>query len=89
MLPMFRAIPAMRVVEDLVAPRATLELHDVYRLHTRPIASDASRIDQLDAHSFRKEIELTHVFDSIRSGRFQGNDSRFIIPAQDLPPANQ
>jgi hypothetical protein len=51
----------MAVVEHLVAPGPSLELHDVYRLHPRALAGRISRIDTLNVHSFRKEIELTHA----------------------------
>jgi len=40
----------MAVVEHLVAPGPSLELHDVYRLHPRALAGRISRIDTLNVH---------------------------------------
>lgn len=57
---MLGAVPTVLVVEDLVPSRPSLELHDEDRLHARAFAGGWSRVNALDGHAFRKEVELGH-----------------------------
>ena len=62
------AIPPVAVVKDLVFPRPTLELDDKNRLYLRPAACRRSRVNRLDGHTFRKEVELIHRRNGILTG---------------------
>ena len=59
----FSAIPPMLVVKDLMPARPSLELHNIDRLHPGAIAGDRARVNALNGHAFRKEVELTHAVD--------------------------
>ena len=57
---MLGAVPTVLVVEDLVPSRSSLELHHEDCLHSRAIARAWARVNALDSHAFRKEVELGH-----------------------------
>ena len=57
---MLGAIPAMLVMEDLVLTRASFELDDKDRLHTRSFTRDGPCVNALDCNVFREEVELRH-----------------------------
>jgi hypothetical protein len=58
---MLCAIPTVLIVEDLVSSRSSLELHDEDRFHARALSGRRTRVNALNRHAFRKEVELTHV----------------------------
>ena len=72
-LPVFGAVPAMLVVEDLVASGLSLELHDKNGLYTGSFAGGRTCVDALNGYTFGEEVELA------QDSRFQISNSRFLI----------
>ena len=58
LLSVLSAVPPMLVVKDLMPARPSLELHNIDRLHPGAIAGDRARVNALNGHAFRKEVEL-------------------------------
>ena len=64
---MLGAVPTMLVVKNLVSPLSSLELHNEDCLHAGAIAGGGARVNALNSHAFREEIELTHWSTSVWS----------------------